>query len=240
MVPSLNPKVTMSQIYDLVRVVNTGSTELVLRGNTRYTIAAGEERIIPFNEAAAWFGDPRLQDDGRNRFRSEAFRMTQNLWGFTEGMKYMRDRWDPSQGFLEWEDFKPSVDCFDMEGNPMWFLIHDPDGAMGSGNAPALIDPSTLDAAALVKQVQQMADQMAKLQDALRNRAEFDAQTPRPSDRPGPTATPLPATTMLAEEFNNPVVADEPNIADAVVFPQPAADDKVTDDAPRTVRSRSK
>jgi hypothetical protein len=45
---------------------------------------------------------------------------------------------------------------------------------------------------------------------------------------------------MVAEQFNNPVVTDEPNIADAVVFPQPAADDKVTDDAPRTVRSRAK
>jgi hypothetical protein len=222
----------MTQTYDLVRVVNTGSEPLTLRGNTVYVIPAEGERIIPFLEAASWFGDPRLTDDGRNRFRSEAYKQTQNLWGYTEGMKYMRDRWDPSAGFLGWDDFMPSVKCFDMDNSPMHFLIHDPDGTQGTSNAPALIDPSLLDAQALSKQVQDMGKQMAKLQQMLLERASFDTQTPTPSQEPGPHPIPQTEATVAAAVAN-----EAASMSEAVEFPQPPTDDIVTDDAPRTVRS---
>jgi hypothetical protein len=222
----------MEQIYDLVRVVNTGSEPVVLRGNTTYTIQVGGERIIPFVEAASWFGDPRLADDGRNRFRSEAFRMTQNLWGYTEGMKYPRDLSDAAAGFLGWEDFIPSVECFDMEGNPIFFLIHDPDGERTNGSLPGLVDPSLLDAQSLAKQVQEMAAQMAKLQQMLAERIDFNTQVPVITEAVGPQPVEPSAATIAAAIAN-----DAADIAAAVDLPQPSFDDIVTDDAPRTVKS---
>jgi hypothetical protein len=215
-------------IFDLVRVKNTGSEELVLRGNTQYVIPPNGERIIPFNEAASWFGDPRLNDDGRNRFRSEAFRMTQNLWGYSEGMKYFRDRWDPSQGFLGWDDFKPPVECFDMEGNQINFIIHDPSGELGmAANTPALVDPSTLDASTLSKQVQAMGQQIAKLQQLLVERTRFDAATHIDANVPNPPPAPV------VEDVREHIAM----IEDSVLLPSAPIDDVVGDDAPRTVKS---
>lgn len=226
----------MSQAYDLVRVVNTGTKPLVLRGNTVYEIAAGGERIIPFTEAAAWFGDSRLTDDGKNRFRTEAFRQTQNLWGYTEGMTYLRDRNDPSAGLLGWDDFKPAVECFDMDGNPIHFLIHDPEGLRGAPNGPAMIDPSLLDAQVLAKQVQEMSAQMAKLQTLLMEKVDFNTQVPRIVEAVGPQPIEPSAATFAAAVANDAATLAE-DMSAAVILPEPPIDDIVTDDAPRTVKS---
>jgi hypothetical protein len=218
-------------IFDLIRVKNIGSDTLVLRGNTQYVIPVDSERIIPFNEAASWFGDPRLSDNGRDRSRTDAFRLTQNLWGYSEGMKYPRDRNDPAQGFLRWEDFKPQVECFDMDGNLINFLIHDPSGELGvSGSVPGLSDPSLLDAATLSKQVDKMSEQIAKLQSLLTERTRFDAATHVDANVPYPS--PAPAVEDVHEHIAR--------IEESVILPSPPADDVVSEDAPRTVRTGSR
>ncbi len=196
--------------YDLVKVVNTGDEEIVLRGNTRYTIPAGGERIIPFTEAASWFGDPRLQNQGRDQLRSMAWRQIQNLWGFTEGMTYLRDRWDPTQGFKSWDEFKPSVECFNMDNEPVYFIIHDPEG-VNMFRGPVLVDPAFQDVGVLNDRIASNERELAELRQLLTERAHSES----PSQ---------PASDTAA--------------FDAVNLPQAEADDTVTDDAPRTVSTR--
>jgi hypothetical protein len=198
--------------YDLVKVVNTGDEEIVLRGNTRYVIPVGGERIIPFNEAASWFGDPRLQNQGRDQLRTLVHSQIQGLWGYTEGMTYLRDRWDPTAGFKTWEDFKPSVECFDMDGEPILFVIHDPEGTTPFGG-PKLVDPAFQDVGVLNDRIAQNERELAELRQLLTERAHVEA--PAPSG---------PDTSAF----------------DAVNLPQPSADDTVGDDSPRTVSSKNR
>lgn len=199
----------MAQILDLVRVVNTGDTDLVLRGNTVYTIPAGKDRIIPFPEAASWFGDPRLQNVGRDKMRDLAYRQVQAMWGYTEGMQYPKDNWQPHLGVWTWEDFKPKAECYDMEGNRIFMVIDDPNGEHAF-NGPELIDPATQDNSTLTKQIAEMQRQIALLTTAL---AQANVVPP--------AATEAPA----ADSF------------DGVNLPQPTEDENVGDDAPRTVKA---
>jgi hypothetical protein len=193
----------MSTNYDLIRIKNVGDTDLVLRGNVRYTIPAGNDRIIPFTEAASWFGDPRLRNEGRDQMRTMAWRQIQNLWGFTEGMTYLKDRWDVTQGFKTWDDFKPKVEMYDMDGERVYFIIDDPDGEQ-SFAGPNLIDPAYTDTEALQRQMKVMEKQMADMMQLLSERNASDQQATRPE------------VTSL----------------DAVNLPQPDADDAVTEDGP--------
>jgi hypothetical protein len=241
--------------YDLIRVRNLGSDDLVLRGNTKYTIPPNTDRIIPFVEAAAWFGDPRLANEGRERLREMAYRQLQNLWGYTEGMKYLRDRWDITKGFLGWDDFKPAVQCFDMDGNEVLFILHDPDGELGGLVGTGIIDPSSMDAGALQQQVAALTASVQQLQAILAERAPYEAQIASPSENYGPESRPLPPVyeaadlanaqmATLADKFGigvdpaDPTIpAPTPAIDAAVTLPKAPANDTVSDDAPRTVRT---
>ena len=204
----------MSTTYDLIRVVNLRDEDLVLRGNTVYTIPANGERIIPFQEAASWFGDPRLQDSGRDKTRSMAWNQIQNLWGYTEGMTYLKDRWDVTAGFKTWEDFAPAVECFDMDGNQVYFIIHDPEGSQPFGG-PKLLDPAFQDNEAILRQMQDMQATMAQMKELLDERGRV-------------------------EDHAAVAAAQEQASFDAVNLPQPPAEDEVSDDAPKTVRTRAR
>lgn len=192
--------------FDLIRVVNKGDADLTLRGNTVYTIPAGGDRIIPFTEACSWFGDPRLRDEGRHEMRSMAWRQIQNLWGYTEGMTYLVDRWDPTQGFKTWEDFAPSVECFDMDGNPVYFIIHDPEGTERF-EGPKLVDPAFQDVNVLNERIAASEREMAELRSLLMERSATEA------------APPAADTTSF----------------DAVNLPVAPANDVVTHDGPAAV-----
>jgi hypothetical protein len=189
--------------YDLVRVVNTGDEPIVLRGNTKYTIPVGNDRIIPFTEAASWFGDPRLRNEGRDQMRTMAWRQIQNLWGYTEGMMYLRDRWDVTKGFKTWDEFKPSVECYDMDSNRIYFIIDDPEGEFPFGG-PQLIDPAYTDTEALQRQMKLMEQQMAQMMQLLTERNAADQQAPKVD-----TAS-IDAVNLPTADANDAVTEDGP------------------------------
>lgn len=200
--------------YDLIKIVNTGDKPIILAGNVRYEIAVGAERIIPFVEAASWFGDPRLQNVGRDAARDMAWRLTQNLWGYTEGMQYPVDPYDASAGLMTWEQFRPKFDAFDMNGEPVYFIIDDPLGER-SFKGPALIDPATQDNAVLTKQMAEMERTISELKQLMSERAATDGE---PTEDDTEDAAGAPDTTAF----------------DSINLPQPKGDDAVLDDAPRT------
>lgn len=205
--------------YDLIKIVNTGNKTITLAGNTRYEIAVGAERIIPFVEAASWFGDPRLQNVGRDTARDMAWRLTQNLWGYTEGMQYPVDPHDASAGFMTWDEFKPKFEAFDMNGEQVYFIIDDPLGtAVFKG--PELIDPATQDNAVLTKQMAEMERTISELKQMMSERSATDG-TPAGDDTTDTTA----ADTTAFDSIN---------------LPQPTGDDTVSDDAPRTSGQRDR
>jgi hypothetical protein len=197
--------------YDLIRVKNVDDKDITLRGNTVYTIPVGGERIIPFTEAASWFGDPRLQDIGREQLRTMAWGQIQNLWGYTEGMMYLRDRWDPTQGFLTWDDFRPKVECYNMDDERVYFIMDDPEG-VHSFAGPKLVDPAYQDAQVLNDRIAQNERELAELRSMLLER-QTNEQT----------------TSASAEQAS----------FDAVNLPQPTGQQEVTEDAPRTVAARA-
>jgi hypothetical protein len=213
--------------YELIEVRNVGDEPVVLRGNTKYEIAPGGRRILPFDVAAAWFGDPRLQNIGKDKMRALAFDQVQYAWGFTNGMKYPVFTEDGKLvRFKEWDDFRPTVECFDVEtGERVPFIIDDPEGEMAFGG-PALIDPATQDVRALTDMIAQMQQQMASMQQLLNERTNTQAPAPEPA---------LADFGIGTGEHTAVTVPQPTTVHDGVNLPQPPADDTVGDDSPRTV-----
>jgi hypothetical protein len=196
--------------FDLIRVVNTGDEPLVLKGNTVYTIPVGKDRIIPFADAAAWFGDPRLDNAGKEQLRTMQYRSLQFLWGYTEGMTYPRDRWNPAAGFKTWDDFKPKFECYDMDGERVYMILDDPDGTQ-MFRGPRLEDPAYVDKGDMQRQIELLTQQVSLL-------------------------TQLAQANMPAVEV---VTAAPVTSVDAVSLPEPV-DEGVTEDAPQTIKAGRK
>jgi hypothetical protein len=81
---------------------------------------------------------------------------------------------------------------------------------------------------------------MAKLQQALQERVNWQQMNPQPSETLGPTVSQPSIHALAAEEATQALLSAanaDTDIAAAVDLPQPSFDDIVTDDAPRTVKS---
>ena len=192
---------------DLIRIHNRGTELLVLNGNERFEILPGADRIVRFDIAASWFGDPRLRNDTRDQIRSQVYSQVQYMWGWAEGLV--------REDGQTWEDLCPKVDCFDMDGEPVKFIIHDPDGNEPWTGA-AIVDPSTQDSGVLNAQIKQMQDQIAQLTTLLTARAD---ETPTEA----PTGEVEPAA-----------------IVDMTTLPAAPANETLSDDAPRTTKGRQR
>lgn len=196
---------------DLIRIVNDDDQPLILNGNERYEIAPGGERVVPFTIAASWFGDPRSRDTDKERERTDIYRQVRMLWGYSEGIIYHENPRDLDSPVIGWDDMKPKVTCYDMDGTEIPFVIHDPEGTsiMGGGISEATT-PSGDD-----KRIRELESQVAQLVRAL------EASVPNPATI-GPTAG----------------SDSDTDVVDTTTLPSaPTGSDVITDDAPRAPRT---
>lgn len=81
-----------------------------------YTIQPGNEAILPWDVFVAFFGDPALKNHGPNRKdREEAYKRIRFKYGSLEDNEL-------------WEQNRPRVECYRMNGEKIVPLCDDPEG----------------------------------------------------------------------------------------------------------------
>jgi hypothetical protein len=197
---------------DLIKIVNVGDDNLTLNGNERITITPGGERIVPFAIAAAFFGDPRAHNEGKDKGRDDEIKRARTMWGFFPGFD--------TEEVWKYEKM-PQYECFDMEGNRVHMILDDEEGEHPYGGAPR-VDLSLTDNTQLARQVELLQAQIATLTAAIASQ----------------NAVPTPG----ADPISQAAQADEAGDSDptGAFLPEPPKDEApVTDDKPRTTRLRN-
>jgi hypothetical protein len=145
----------------IVQITNVGSTPVTFNGNERITLAPGAARLVPWEFATAWLGDPNLNPADR----IYAYSQTRLLWGYSAGL-------DTDEAFEA--DKRPKVevhstDVTGEDGKPqrLYMLLDDPEGKL-AGGAPSDGDLALdADVNLLRQQLRDQQERMARLEAAL-------------------------------------------------------------------------
>jgi len=149
----------------IVELVNSGTKPVTFNGNERVTLAPGARRLVPWEFATGWLGDPlvALQD------RPQEYALTRLLWGYSAGG-------ETDEEFDQLK--KPTIEVYDREnldadGNPtrIFMLLDDPEGLRRPGTVEQVSDEATNDVRLLQAQLAQMAERQAKLEALLLERS---------------------------------------------------------------------
>lgn len=140
---------------ELVKLINTGTEPVEFNGNERIVVAPGSKgKIVPWEFACAWLGDPTLdKDDRKLRYQQACLQ-----WGYADGL-------DTSE---TWAEKKPSIQVQDMDGNVVLMVLDDPTGEAGfAGLGGSVLDTDATDANVLRAQLNEMAARQARTEALL-------------------------------------------------------------------------
>ncbi len=207
---------------DLLTIKNTSTMKpLVLNGNERVVIEPGDSRIVPFAFAAAWFGDPRAKNEGKERGRQNLYESTRRLWGFEAGFD-TEETWTMLKA--------PQFQCFDTNTNDRVFmLIEDPDGEHDYNGEP-IFDSSNANVDALTAQIAAMQTQMAALMQMV---ATQQGNTETAATAAEQTALATVATPAPGDDTATAGV--DPSLT-APAIPEAPATESVKADTPKATR----
>lgn len=102
---------------DLVKIINIGDEApvvLTANGKVLHRLAPGDGKIVAWEQACSWFGDPTYDDQGE---REHMYKLTQLFWKYQDGI----DTPD------SWAAKLPTVAVETLEGEPVWMLLFDPE-----------------------------------------------------------------------------------------------------------------
>lgn len=136
---------------DMVRVRNLGDENLRIAYDSKATvIPPGQDGFVAKEAACAHFGVWWSQPGGRPIDRKEEARRVKGLYGCFPG--------SPVEG--DWENSKPKVEIYEMDGTRVSTVIEDPEGV----NLPVT---ERQDDSHLRTTVQAMQEQLEKMQSQL-------------------------------------------------------------------------
>lgn len=191
----------------IVKIINTGSTPVSFNGNERVILPPGDSRLVPWEFAASWLGDPNVDP----RDRVYAYGLTRLSWGYAAGL-------DTAES---WEDKRPKVEVYDTDtpdadGNPtrVFMLLDDPDGTRLGEFSPAGDVNLDADVNLLRKMVADQAAQMARMEALIASRlGEVEIE---PATATALSTADSEATVAVGVELPKPV----PTAADATDAPR--------------------
>lgn len=139
---------------ELVKLTNVGKTEILFNGNEKVVLKAGATKIVPWEFACNWLGDPALSGDDR-ALRYGYARLT---WGYADGLDTAED----------WEAKRPSVEVSDLEtGDQIHMVLDDPTGQISFNGFGGLMAVDTDDTAILRAQLAESKARMDRLEALL-------------------------------------------------------------------------
>lgn len=141
----------MATSGDMMRVVNVGDKEFKdgWDGN-KFVIPPGGERFVPFDAIEVWLGHPDAMDTSENnRVR---------LAEYTR----LRVRYGAYEFDDKWEENKPRLEVYTLEGDRVTTVVDDPEG---EGITPD--QQTVLENRLLSEQLARMQEQMKVLQNQI-------------------------------------------------------------------------
>lgn len=150
----------------IVKIVNVGTRTVTFNGNERVTLAPSESRLVPWEFAVSWLGNPATE--GADRVYE--YDLTRLLWGYSAGI-------DTIESFEA--DKRPHVEVYstdevDEEGQPvrLFMLLEDPDG-LKAAHVPSSSDPNLeADVATLRRQLAEQSAAMARLEAMIASKVD--------------------------------------------------------------------
>lgn len=163
-------------IYDLVVVRNVGKKTVTLRHKAMgdVDVEPGKQRTIPVGIALVNLGNPATTDSGRRRDRTMEFEQVQRKWGFNRGF-FSEDAWmGVGRDTITGEPvgpYCPTIECYDLAGERMFFVHDDPDGRRNIRDLSALSEAASDDRFVGAK-IEDLQAQIVQLQDLMQAKAE--------------------------------------------------------------------
>jgi hypothetical protein len=162
---------------DFVTLKNADDKPFVyLYANEKFTLAPGQQRVVPWGHFDKLMGNPFLTNSTREQERARCYKQLHVYYG-TYGDDSRRDEW-------------PKLEAYDAEGERIQSVYDDPDGT----NAPTVDRSDALDPVALRAQLDQMQKRQQALEGLLRVHEKAtpvaDIETPddvAPAVASGPT-----------------------------------------------------
>lgn len=136
----------------LVKLVNTSDTDFSDRFNgTVFRVKAHDAELVPDGAMKTWLGDPDCRNLPRNRARAdELMRIKARVGAYGDRES-------------QWDELKPPLEAFDMEGNRIWTVTDDPEGTQGGGGATVYtieqISEIAVNQGELIKRLQAQLDE---------------------------------------------------------------------------------
>jgi hypothetical protein len=139
---------------ELVKLTNTGSSSITFAGDEPVVLAAGTTRIVPWQFATDYLGRPNV--DNANE-RATEYGLIRAMWGFHDGF----------DSAAVWEEKRPKVETYTIEGDRIFMLIEDPHRRQTNPNVDGSMSTDDSDAAVLRAALAEQADRMARLEAQL-------------------------------------------------------------------------
>lgn len=144
---------------DFVRVVNQGSVPFVLTYDSRkYILRPQLDSFIPFEAACLYFGDPRSVDTSRSVRNSQG--VVQWVPDRRGEINRLRLRYNNNIGPGDEISGHPNVAVYDMGGQPISMVVHDPTGENVAATRTQSPDLDPVVIRATITQQQRLIDQL--------------------------------------------------------------------------------
>lgn len=208
---------------NIIKFVNVGDTPVKLKhaGLGPVVLQPGADAILPIEYATLNVGHPNARDEGKNRWREQAFNHLRTRWGFYPGLMPESD----------WDEMKPKIELYTLDGQRLYSVIDDPEGVKGTpaelaGEVPVGEAFLQAQVATMQQQIEQLTALIAQQQQAngtpVPAIGKPELQVPNEGFTPEQLAAAMSQTTF-------------DNVTENVI-PDPPKNEKVTKDGPRTTR----
>lgn len=189
-------------------------------------IAPGDERIVLFDVAAAFFGNPRAANVGNNRDRVDTFNNLRFMWGYQLG---------DIEAEAKWAVQSPPFKVLTLEGEYLPMVLDDPDGLIPLPGETASADdiPTNAESKVIREMMAQQQAQITRLEQMLADR-EVAAN---PGNVP---VAPDDAPKLAGQDGDTVTIAGVGGEDTSILPPAPVNEGAPTQDAPRSPGGKSK
>lgn len=188
---------------DLVKLTNTGSTPVVFYGADKVTLEAGKSKIVRWEFATNWLGNPELHGD----IRKVRYDLARLQWGYEDGID-TDDTWDYK---------RPHIAVETLDGDPINMVLDDPTGALGfNGLSGSSLDIDSNDTQVLRAQLAEQRARMERIEALLVAQSASATEELNPAD--------LNALATAADDGSGDGATFTTELPQAVPTPASAAD----------------
>lgn len=206
---------------DIIEFRNVGDKPVPLKhaGMGKVILQPGKSAILPIEYATLNVGHPNARNEGKNLWRDQAYKHIRTRWGFYPGL--MTEE--------EWDEMKPTIELYTLDGERLYSVIDDPEGVMGN---PETVEGQPAGDAFLQSQVAAMQKQIERLTALIA--AQQGVDTPVPAI--GKPELQVPSEGFTPEQLAAAMSQTTFDNAVENTIPEPPKNEKVGKDGPRTTR----